>query len=138
MKMILLPRASNLGILLLLPVIGCSGGGKGDGTVGDPLSVPTAYTLLSSPPSVAPGQNVLLEAQVSRSGGVAPLPAMPLWSVRESNGGAVAPESGGVCDNIFRICARYTAPATTGTYHVDVQERDNPAVKLSFTLTVSP
>lgn len=139
MKMIMLPRARNLRVLLLLATLACGGGGRRDGPGPDPVSYPTAYILLSSPPSVAPGQSALLEAQVSRSGGgVGDIPAMPVWTVRESSSGTVTPESGGACDNIFRICARYTAPMAPGTYHVDVQERNNPAVKLAITLTVSP
>ena len=131
----------NCPFLVLTFVLGVSlgcGPTKSDRPIVDQLSDPTAYTHLSIPPSLSPGQTYLLEAEVTRTGGIGPAPGGPQWTVREANGGTIAPEANYPCDNVFRICAKYTAPMTQGTYHVDVQEKNFPLVKASFTLSVTP
>lgn len=81
----------------------------------------TVVVVSPATPSVAPGQQVPFSATVNG----APSTAVT-WSVREGSGGGTISPSG-----------VYTAPSTTGTYHVDATSTANPARKGSATVTVS-
>ena len=116
---------------------GCSSSSSHLSNPVDPQAVPFEYKVSAPPTSLIPGQTYLLEAAVSQAGGIGFTVCAPQWAVRESNGGTLVQEIGGSCNNINRICAQYTAPLVPGTYHVDVQEKEHPSVKATFTLVIA-
>ncbi|HJU83754.1 MAG TPA: hypothetical protein VJ600_06065 [Holophagaceae bacterium] len=113
----------GLGFALLASALGCGGGGGGSSSGGGtPPTVSVAVTSTSTAPTptVTTGGTLTFTATVSGSSNTT-----VTWSVQEgAAGGSIT--SGGV----------YTAPATSGTYHVVATPAADPTKAKTTAVTV--
>ena len=108
-----------LGFAALLSAIACgSPGSPGLPDAHGAASSPTSSPFEIAPPSpeVAPGHSVQFTA---------PTVIQVAWAVQEPNGGTVS------------VAGLYTAPATTGTYHIVASSSADTSQKSSATVTVA-
>jgi pectate lyase len=105
-----------LGLATLLSAIACGSPGSLDAHDASSSHTGSPFEIAPPSPEVAPGHSVQFAA---------PAVTQVAWAVQEPNGGTVT------------VAGLYTAPATTGTYHVVATSTADTSQRGSATVTVT-